>query len=182
MSAAELLSRVVRALDAAGIPHMLVGSFASATYGAPRATQDIDIVIDPTPDALDRFVDDLASGSVYVSPSAHDALERRDQFNLIDTSTGWKVDLIIRKDRPFSRSEFSRRVPTRLLEVDVHLATAEDTVLAKLEWAAMSGSDRQIADAASVLSVRAEALDQEYLDRWARDLGVTTLLARARGG
>jgi hypothetical protein len=56
LSAAGLLEQVVQALDAAGIPRMLVGSFASSTHGAPRATQDIDLVVDPTPEALDRFV------------------------------------------------------------------------------------------------------------------------------
>jgi hypothetical protein len=90
------------------------------------------------------------------------------------------ADLIIRKDRPFSQEEFSRRTPATALGIDVHLATAEDAVLAKLEWAAMGGSDRQVRDAATVLAVRAGDLDQDYLDRWASELGVADLLARAR--
>jgi hypothetical protein len=95
---------------------------------------------------------------------------------------GWKVDLVIRKDRPFSRSEFRRRVPARLLGVDVFVATAEDTVLAKLEWAAQGASDRQVANATAVLAVGGERLDGAYLDRWAAELGVVDLLARARAG
>jgi hypothetical protein len=182
VSAADLLREVVRTLDDARIPHMLVGSFASTSYGAPRATQDIDIVIDPTREALDRFVTAFDHDRIYVSSAAREALASRDQFNLIDVKTGWKVDLIIRKDRAFSRSEFARRTRARLLDVDVCLATPEDTVLAKLEWAALSGSDRQVADAAGVLAVGADALDDEYLDRWAAELGVTELLARARAG
>ena len=110
MSAADLLRTIVGALDDAGIPHMLVGSFASSMHGSPRTTQDIDIVIDPTPEALDRFVSALDPNTVYVSPSAADALARRSQFNVIDLASGWKVDLVICKDRPFSRSEFRRRV------------------------------------------------------------------------
>ena len=182
MSAADLLREVVQALDDAGIPHMLVGSFASTSHGAPRSTQDIDIVIDPTPEALVRFVASFDEADVYVSSSAQVALANRDQFNLIDTTTGWKVDLIIRKDRPFSRAEFARRTRARTLDVDVYLATAEDTVLAKLEWAVMGGSDRQVVDAATVLAVGGDDLDHGYLDRWAAELGVTELLARARRG
>lgn len=56
VSAAALLQTVVAALDDAGIPNMLVGSFASMSHGAPRATQDIDVVIDPTAEARTRFV------------------------------------------------------------------------------------------------------------------------------
>ena len=54
---------------------------------------------------------------------------------MIDAAAGWKVDLIVRKDRAFSRTELSRRVPVRLLDVDTYAATAEDTILSKLEWA-----------------------------------------------
>lgn len=64
----------------------------------------------------------------------------------------------------------------------MYQATAEDTVLAKLEWAAMGGSDRQVADAATVLAVGGGRLDQVYLDHWATELGVSELLARARAG
>lgn len=67
MSAADLLREVVQALDNAGIPHMLVGSFASTSHGAPRSTQDIDVVIDPTPEALVRFVASFDEADVYVS-------------------------------------------------------------------------------------------------------------------
>jgi len=182
MTAAALLSEIVRALDEAEIPHMLVGSFASTSYGAPRSTQDIDIVIDPTPEALMRFVTAFDNERTYVAADAEAALAARDQFNVIDTTTGWKVDLIIRKDRPFSISEFQRRVPANVAHVDLHVATKEDTVLAKLEWAAMGGSDRQVVDASTVLAVNAGRLDEEYLDRWAAELGVTELLAKARQG
>jgi hypothetical protein len=64
----------------------------------------------------------------------------------------------------------------------VWTATAEDTVLAKLERAAMSGSDRQLADAATVLAVRGDAINEEYLDHWAGELGVADLLESARSG
>ena len=49
--------RYVRAaFETAGVPYMLAGSVASAAYGHIRATQDIDIVIDPSPRSLDRFL------------------------------------------------------------------------------------------------------------------------------
>lgn len=47
MSAADFLARLVALLEAAGIPHMVAGSFASTFHGVARATQDVDVVIDP---------------------------------------------------------------------------------------------------------------------------------------
>jgi hypothetical protein len=47
----ELLRRLVDALDGAKVPFMIAGSFASTAHGLPRATQDLDVVIDP-PDEM----------------------------------------------------------------------------------------------------------------------------------
>lgn len=53
---ADLLARVTALLGAVGIPYMLTGSFASTLFGAPRTTQDIDIVIEPTLGTLERLL------------------------------------------------------------------------------------------------------------------------------
>lgn len=179
MTAADLLATVVAQLDGAGIPHMVAGSMASSYHGEPRSTQDIDLVIAPDAPALARFVAGLDRQRFYVG-DADDALRARSLFNVIDTTTGWKVDLIIRKDRPFSREEFARRQAVDVLGVATHLATAEDTILAKLEWAQQGGSDRQVADVVAMLVVGRDALDDAYLDRWAQELGISALLTRAR--
>jgi len=49
MKVTEVFQRITAALEQAGIPYMLTGSFASAYHGAPRTTQDIDLVIEATP-------------------------------------------------------------------------------------------------------------------------------------
>ena len=172
MTLAEVLAEIVRALDAAEVPHMVAGSLASTHHGEPRSTQDIDLVIDPSEAALANFVSALDRDRFYVG-DAQGALERRDQFNVIDLTTGWKVHLIICKDRPFSRSEFARRQPVVIAGVATAVATAEDTILAKLEWARAGGSDRQRRDVASMLTVQRDALDTDYLYRWADELGIS---------
>src|SRR5262249_558261 len=62
--------------------------------------------------------------------AARDALRRRAIFNVIDNATGWKVDFIVRKNRPFSREEFRRRQALTLLGVRVFVASAEDPIAA----------------------------------------------------
>ena len=64
--------------------------------------------------------------------------------------------------------------------VDVFVASPEDTVLSKLEWAARGQSERELADASSVLAMAGETIDDAYLDRWASELGLQDLLAAAR--
>jgi len=170
-----LLAVIVGLLNDAGIPHMLAGSFASTFHGEPRMTRDIDLVIDPTADSISEFTASLDRGRFYVG-DALAAFERRDMFNVVDSVTGWKVDLIVRKERPFSVEEFRRRIPVSIGGVATFVATAEDTVLTKLEWCEASGSQRQLADAIAVAAV--QDLDLAYLDRWSGELGVADLVTR----
>jgi hypothetical protein len=172
----DLATRVIRALDAAGIPYMLVGSVASSYHGEPRMTRDLNIVIDPDPDQLRTLIARLQGSGLYTDAAAsQDALAQRTQFNAIDPETGWKADLIIRQERAFSREEFARREEAQLPMGTVAIARAEDVILAKLEWARSGQSDRQLRDAEGIATISADRLDLDYLDRWASELGVADL-------
>jgi hypothetical protein len=171
MSTRDVFRRITAALDQAGIAYMLSGSFASAYYGAPRSTQDVDLVIEAHPTQLRSFVQRLPSDEYYVDlDAALEAHKRQSLFNVIDLATGWKIDLIIRKSRAFSEEEFGRRQRINLEDVPLFVASAEDAVISKLEWAKLAQSQRHINDAAGVLKIRWELLDRSYLEKWVREL------------
>jgi hypothetical protein len=175
----ELLRAVSSILDSVGIPYMVVGSFASTAYGEPRSTRDLDLVIDPSPAALDRLLEQLDPSLYYVDADARDALRRRSIFNVIEMASAWKIDLIIRKARRFSIEELSRRQRASILGIDVATATAEDTIIAKLEWSKQGASDRQLEDIAGILRVRTD-LDFAYIARWVRELELDAEWQRVR--
>jgi hypothetical protein len=159
---------------------MLTGSFASSLHGAPRTTQDIDVVIDPTPRSLLALVQQFPVEDYYVSEeAAREALAIEGMFNVIDLTSGWKIDFILRKSRPFSREEFGRRRTAELLGMPISVASPEDVVVAKLEWAKLGESERQIDDAAAIVRTQGAALDLEYVARWVAALGLTEPWARA---
>ena len=169
----ELLQAIVAALNTAAIPHMVVGSFASTFHGEPRTTQDLDLVIDPTLAQLDQLLAQLPVDQYYVDADvARDALRRRSMFNVIEMTTGWKLDLVIRKARPFSFAELGRRQHVTMMGIEVDTATAEDTIVAKLEWAKQSRSERQLEDVAGILRVRGGGLDVAYIEHWVGDLAL----------
>jgi len=179
---ADLLVDAVGRLDRAGIDYMLTGSLASTFHGEPRATRDIDLVIDPAPEALDGLVEGLIADGFYVHrEAARAALRERTQFNAIGEA-GAKIDFIIRKDRPFSVEEFGRRRRVELLGTSGFVASVEDLIVAKLEWAAMSGSERQLRDVAGMLAVAGDTIDKAYLDRWIAALGLASTWAEVAGG
>jgi hypothetical protein len=181
LSSSDFLARLVALLEAAAIRHMVAGSFASTFHGVARSTQDIDLVIDPTRDALDVLLASLDPDRYYAdADTARDALRRRSQFNVIDMATAWKADLIIRKARPFSVEEFARRQPVELMGVRTYVATAEDSIIAKLEWAKQGDSSRQLRDVAGIVATRANTLDLAYIERWVKELAVEAEWLRAR--
>lgn len=181
MTASEVLRRITTALDSAGIPYMLTGSFASAHHGTPRSTLDLDIVIAATPEQIKRLSAALPANEYYIDlDAALDACSRESLFNVIDSVTGWKIDFIFRKSRLFSQEEFRRRRVTDLQGLQIFVATAEDVVIAKLEWAKLSQSQRQLEDVAGILRLRAETLDQEYLGKWVDELDLATEWQKAQ--
>jgi hypothetical protein len=181
MSVADIFHRITAALDRAGIPYMLTGSFASSYYGVPRTTQDIDIVVAPTTNQLRTLVHLLGADEYYVDlDAALEAQQHRSLFNVVDRVTGWKIDFIIRKSRAFSEEEFRRRAPFDLQGIPLFVATAEDVVISKLEWAKLARSARQIEDIAAILRIRWDSLDHAYLEKWIDELDLATEWNSAR--
>ena len=170
------LQRLVESLEGAGIAYMVSGSLGSTFFGEHRSTNDIDLVISATEEQLGAFLEALGD-DFYVSPAAaRQALRSRSVFNVIQPEAGLKADLIIRKDRPFSVEEFGRRKRVEMLGVQLFMASAEDIILSKLEWAKAGESDRQLRDALGVTLIQWKNLDFEYLRRWSRQLNVGKLL------
>jgi hypothetical protein len=152
---------------------MVTGSLVSSVHGVPRATQDIDIVVAPTREQLSALMDYFGEPT-YDSDKddAFDALHRRSMFSVIDRRGIWKIDFIVRKERPYSLREFGRRQKVEILGLSVYATTPEDMVLAKLEWAKLGESERQIKDAAGIIEIQGANLDLDYVERWVAALGI----------
>jgi hypothetical protein len=174
----DFLRKLVGILDASSVPYMICGSFASSFHGQPRATRDVDIVVAPTEKQLLDLVESLG-GDYYVSLAAvREAFANQSMFNIIDNQSGWKADLVVRKDRPFSRQEFKRRCLIKMKGLDLWVTSPEDIILSKLEWARDSGSQQQFRDALGVALVQWGGLDLDYLRKWAKELNVEDSLQR----
>ena len=176
-----VILRVRHALETAGVPYMLTGSFASAFHGAPRTTQDVDVVIAPTLGSLNKLLKQFPEDAYYVSrEAAMEAYAAESLFNVIDLTSGWKIDFIVRKSRAFSVAEFERRREAELLGTTLYIASAEDVVLSKLEWAKMSESERQIDDVAGILRTQGDDLDQDYVEHWVSRLMLQSQWSQAK--
>ncbi len=175
---------VVAAFDAARVRYFLGGSVASAVYGEARSTRDIDFVAAMLPHHVEPFLAALGNEFYADATAIGAAVAARRSFNVIHLDTMVKADIFVFKADAFGRSQFTRRTARQLNQDDptsIYVASAEDTVLAKLQWYRDGGgvSDRQWNDVLGVLKVQGATLDRAYLADWARELGLTDLLRQA---
>lgn len=185
MSAQVVFEKLRVALEKAGIPYFVSGSFASSAHGIPRSTNDIDIVIAPTGEQLKVLLEQFPSSEFAKDEDdAFDALKLKSQFQVIDYATMWKVDFMIHQGTPFDESRFARRQVVNIAGVRLETASPEDVLITKLWWAKLGESERQLNDVVGILQVQATALDQRYVERWvaALDLHVQWLAALERAG
>ena len=182
MNQEDVVLTVIRVLKRLGLHYMVAGSFASNFHGVPRMTQDADLVVELGEASAARLASALG-GAFYVSDEAvRDAVRQRGMFNVIHLETGFKVDVVVRKNRPFSDVEFRRRVSGTLAGDPVSFASAEDTILSKLEWARAGSRSVSTRDAVGIVEVQGRRLDWAYLEEWSAELGLRDLLDRARSG
>lgn len=183
MTPDQVLREISLLLEGAEIPYMVTGSFASSMLGMPRTTRDLDVVVAPESHQIPALISAFDPEVWYIDPFVvREAVDRKSMFNVVHLESGWKIDVILRKDRPWSHEEFSRRSPLVVGGTEIMFLRAEDSILSKLEWVRHGGSLRQLEDAGTVLDVQGDAIDFAYLERWARELGLTDLLDRIRPG
>lgn len=175
------LAIVAAALDELGIDHMVCGSIASTLHGEPRTTHDADLVADLTEDHVAGLVAALKGVFYCDRDMVLDAVRCRGSFNVVHLQSAQKVDIFVRRDRDFSRTELGRRARIEIGPGQrVAVATPEDTVLTKLEWYRKTdeSSERQWRDALGVVKMQGPALDRKYMEEWAVRLGIRDLLDR----
>jgi hypothetical protein len=180
MSQQELLKKVVRTLEQLDIEYMVSGSMASSLQGEPRSTHDIDIVIDLPQSKARALAAAFPHPDYYLDAEAvAEAVSCQGMANLIDMTSGDKVDFWLLTKDPFDCSRFARRYHEEFLGMRIAVCTPEDTILMKLRWARMSGgSEKQFNDALRVYEVQFEKLDQQYLREWAPRIGIEQEMAR----
>lgn len=180
MSQQELLKQIISILDRSKIDYMLTGSIVSSMQGEPRSTHDIDIVIAMGLSQIDILIEAFEQTDFYINKQAViEAVKQKQMFNVINTKSAEKVDFWILTEEPFDKSRFERRVVEEFEQLRLKISRPEDTILAKLRWAKLSGgSEKQYIDALRVYEVQNNNIDSDYIQKWAKILEVSDLWSK----
>jgi hypothetical protein len=173
------LKLILETLKVSGIEYMIGGAIAEWAWGEPRATQDLDIVINLPIKAIGRFSKELEKRKMLVPADIilETLVENRADIplNAIHMYSGLKADLYLMRDGDKLRqSAFQRRV-----KVDygppigkVYVHSAEDLILYKLMYLGLSGQPKHARDIAAILRAKKNQLDLKYIKEWVDQLGL----------
>ena len=179
------LSPFVDLPDRLGVVWYVGGSVASTVHGQFRATNDVDVVAELRTEHAREIGSVLGADHYVDEESIVDACQRRSSFNLVHFGTGLKIDVFVVPDSEYAAEARERRVRAPVGDArstrPIWVASAEDTVLAKLDWYRRGAevSERQWRDVQGVLRLSRATLDLAYLHQWASVLDVADLLTRA---
>ena len=178
----ELLNLVTAALDNVGITYAVTGSVASSIHGEPLMSEDVDIVVNMTPEQARRLALKLPRRLYFTEEMLVDAARNHRMANLVDLDSHLKMDLSVMPPSHFRQDVLSRARPTSFGAdaPEFCTVTPEDVILMKLEWRKETQSAKQWENALSVVRVKGNALDWAYLFEGAERLGVLDDLRRLR--
>jgi hypothetical protein len=180
---ANTISELASALERVGIPYAIGGSVASSVRGIVRATIDVDVVVRIGVGQTEALAAALGPDWYADADQMRASIVAGRAFNVIYLPFVQKVDVFPATEE-FHRSQLERAtkvaIPFLGDSAEYPVASAEDILLAKLQWYRMGGevSERQWTDIAGILAV-APNLDATYLRTWAARLGVGDLLDKA---
>jgi len=183
------LKLILDALKASKVEYLIGGAIAEWAWGEPRATQDLDIVINLPIKAIGRFSKELEKRNMLVPADIilDTMMEDRADIplNAIHMYSGLKADLYLMRDGDELRqSAFQRRLLVDygppIGEVYVH--SPEDLILYKLMYLGLSGQPKHARDIAAILKAKKDQLDYGYIDGWMDRLGLISVWQEIRAG
>jgi len=181
--ATEFLADLVGRLESREFRYALVGSIATMSFGEPRATLDIDIVISLDSSDLTAIEGLFPSPDFYLSiHSARGAVRMKSQFNVIHPASGMKIDFFVAGDT-IEISQLEHRIRRRILPgLDAWCSPPEELVTKKLLYHRMGASDKHLRDIASMLRISPDQIDLPRLRAMTSQHGVRDLLERVLEG
>lgn len=176
----QLLKRITSLLRKENIPYMITGAISVIFYGRPRASHDIDFVVEAHENDINRVLqafNSLPQNEFIVDSSAiKDAILQKFIFQILHLPTMLKFDFWLLKDEPFDQKRFKRKQEVTIFGQPMVFASAEDTILIKLLWYKESNIEKHLIDAAFVYQIQRKKLDEAYLKKWAKKQNTLKLL------
>lgn len=173
---------MLEALEAARVEYLIGGAVASWAWGEPRATMDVDFVVDIPIESVSTLSSELEKRSMHLPAELilETILEEHADIpiNAIHAHSGFKADLYpIRAGDELRHAAFQRR---RLVDLgsligEVYLHSPEDLIIYKLQYFSLGQQSKHVRDISAIVLSLADKLDYQYIESWTNHMGLATL-------
>lgn len=174
----ELLKKITSLMEEFKIPYMITGAWSVIFWGRPRASHDIDFVVEVSKKDIKKTEDvfnHLSEDFSVQAGAIEDAVLEKNMFNVLHLPTMLKMDFWLLQEEPFDKSRFSRKKNEMIFGQEMAVASSEDTIVQKLRWYEESKIEKHLVDAAFVYRIQEKKLDKKYLDQWIKKLELQSL-------
>lgn len=165
------LLKILRLMEKIPLEYMVTGSIAAILYGKPRLTHDMDVVLIFPHNKIEAFRKLFDTDEFYCPPpeTLQEEIQRGDggHLNIIDQSSGFKVDLYPFKDEALVQWGFEHRAKVEILPGEaVWVAPSEYVIIKKLLYYKEGGSDKHLEDIRAMMEVTGQNIDKRVLESW----------------
>lgn len=165
-------------LDDLDIRHVYVAGYVAVLTGRARATQDVDVLLEPLDEAeIDRLVDLLEDHGMW-GP----AMPLADMYEMASEANIWIAP----------EGQVIPHIEAKFVQDESGYAALEDPLTARIDGAAVPvgpieleiayklylGSQKDFEDALHLFTLFEETLRRAELERWVEKLGVTSAYER----
>jgi len=133
---------MLRALSDEKVRYLLIGAYALAAHGYPRATMDIDIWIMPSPENAEAVLRALQRFGTPLRNLAREDLQKNDTVFQIGVAPR-RIDIITTASGLQFEDAFSHSILVEIDGIEVHIPSLADLIRNKRA----SGRTKDIADA-----------------------------------
>jgi len=145
----EDYKEMLQCLAAEGVRFLMVGAYAMAAHGYPRATMDIDIWVMPSPDNAAATLKALRRFGAALHGLSVDDLQKDDTIFQIGVAPR-RIDMITGASGLQFEEAFTRSVKIDIDGIEVHIPSVDDLIRNKRA----SGRTKDLADAEALEALK----------------------------
>lgn len=164
-------ANMIISLNRVGIKYFFTGALAVNYYGRPRASMDVDVMVERNKEKLNRLVKIVKrKGFDIIQRDVDEAFKESSHFSVFSRDSPYYFDF---KVVPESEEHIFERMRTIVLYSErTFLSSPEDLIVNKISY----GTEQDINDVRSIIRHLREKLDYNYLFELARMKNVSSKL------
>jgi len=168
----NIIKKILKISEENNLNLMLMGGIAVSVWGNPRATYDIDVIIQCEKKDIDKLLKIFENNCFEIEKERPLKSIKNLYFVTLFYPKKRKkfiIDIFLTEGEYFKEA-ISRKIFIKVFDIKIPVISPEDLIIYKL----ISRRERDLEDIRDILVIQKNKLDINYIRKWAEKLGVIT--------